>query len=123
MKNLIMLPFYGKTKKNQLEYFSTYNTLQRYQGGSSIGVPQHLYELSDEQINEGDWVYRKGNGSFIKEMIYKVKKGAVDHIELIMPTYYNKKCKKIVSTTNERLRLPLLNDNDIEKFIDNHYNK
>lgn len=91
-------------------------------------TPQNLYFISDDKIKEGDWVFRKGNGSFIEDVVYQIKKGSVEHKDMLSPTYYNTKCKKVIATTNEELgyigefgifnQLPVPSDEFIENFCE-----
>lgn len=103
--------------------YSSINTI-----GDSIFKPQHLYFISNDEIKEGDWVFRKGNDSFIKDVVYQIKKGSVEHNDMLSPTYYNTKCKKIIATTNEELgyidnfgifnQYPIPSDEFIENFCE-----
>lgn len=81
-----------------------------FHGQHEKGItPQHLYVLSDEKIKEGDWCFRKGNGSHIKSFVFKAsKKWLIENeesLDYILPTFLKTNCKKIIATTDESLLL------------------
>lgn len=87
--------------------------------------PQHLYFLSDEKIEDGDWVYYNGSNSILHCI-------EVDRSEnYIFTRNYNTDgslkgqgdldlnlCKKIITTTNPELNLPRPSDSFIKKFVE-----
>ena len=95
----VLLPTEGKTEIGKLELFYTNGILQIYNGGSSIGIPQHLYLCSDREIKEG-WMLRNDN--------------AIIAVSVFIGSEERKASKKIEFTTDHKLLaegVPVINGN------------
>lgn len=101
-----------KNKIGQVEYFGSQDVLQIHEGQLSIGQPQHLYLLSDEEIKEGDW-YLVG--------LNKVRK-AITHTSTIIKTTVKEfgfsGWKKIIASTDPSLNLPTFSQSFVKKYCD-----
>ena len=118
-KQVVMLPTNEKAKVGQFEIFS-YDETSMIEGkdwkgkincgGVVVNIPalkqtkQHLYILSDEEIEtKDDWFY-----NIFTKVIFQVK----DFTE-----YDLKQHKKIIATTDESLNLPQLPYSFINKYV------
>lgn len=118
-KKIVMLPTQEAdnclyTSSGRLNYHRGYLTqdyLKNYLNGSSY----HLYFLSDEKIEEGDWIFYLGNNHNVD----KIQNFGVDGF--VTP----KNSKKIIATTNRSLynnldSLPQPSSNFIKVFIESY---
>lgn len=92
------------------------NPIKTYEmnGSSQISYAQHLYILSDDKIEEGDW--------YIEEDIFynNPLQASSECVETINQAPHN--WKKIIATTDKELDLPSPSQSFIEKYI-TEYNK
>ena len=77
-------------------------------------TPQHLYELSDETVEPGDYVYHKYAGVLLVDHITE---DGFYHIKGASHTAHDKTSKKIIATTDQTLGLPKMRYATIQKFI------
>jgi hypothetical protein len=94
-------------------------------------LPQHLYILSDEWVNKGDYFY--GTNKLLGEGIFQCDKGLTDDGYPISGQNYFTDCKKVIASTNTNLMvgfkdgsgfytMPLIPQSFIDKYV-SEYNK
>lgn len=95
----------------------------------SLNFPkQHLYILSDEEIQEGDWcIANYYNEDFYLVQAKNIALGNVEHGQQLMfpfnsMTHEVRFCKKIIATTDTSLGLPQPSQSFINRYIE-EYNK
>jgi hypothetical protein len=92
---VVMLPTNEKAKHGDLTLTPTDSQkVTIFDGFSSSQLAQHLYFLSDDEIKEGDWVYRFDSKDIFKAdayLIYLINIGSTEF------------CKKIIVTTDKKL--------------------
>lgn len=71
---------------------------------------QHLYFLSDDKIEEGDWVLNSYGGI---NSIYQFRKCDFDSIH-----FKGGYCQKIIASTNKSLRLPRPSNEFLNKYCE-----
>ena len=106
---VIMLP----TKQSNIVKVHEYNSLHLLKGDEhpnntilNLGIPQHLYFTTDDEIKEGDWYIDDCN--LIRQAVTSDK----DYWDR-RPTY-----KKIVATTDKSLGLPEPSQAFMEKYVE-----
>jgi len=77
-------------------------------------TPQHLYELSDDTVEPGDYVYHKYAGVLLVDHI---KEDGFYYIKGKDHTAHDKTSLKIISTTDPSLGLPKMRDAKIQIFL------
>ncbi len=82
----------------------------------------HLYKVSDEKIQEGDWVIAKCNDiEMLSNQVYNVAYVFYNGDLTDGCTHFsNITAKKIVKTTDKTLKLPLFTVEEIEIFIEDY---
>jgi hypothetical protein len=122
---VVMLPTNRKAVNGQLCLNNSYlpNLTQPLVIGydSPHLTPQHLYILSDDEINDGDWIfvdYYHRTESYKDKGIWRFKKPSCP-----MPYWGNTRfAKKIIATTDPFLNLPSPSQSFIDKYVE-EYNK
>lgn len=102
---VVMLP----TEKATILYkFEETNKLifSNHPNQHELATPQHLYFLSDEKIEKGDWVYNP-----IYKTVYQWIENADVRFDKI-------NAKKIIATTNKSLGLPGPSKGFLEVYVD-----
>ena len=107
---VVMLSTNEKAVQGQIEYFEDYKTLQVCKSESTIGIGQHLYILSDDKIEVGDYFIRDGENIVIKFEI--VVEGDLEYVQT------HSVFKKIIATTNKFLNLPTVSKGFIQKYCE-----
>lgn len=74
--------------------------------------PQHLYQLSDEGIQDGDWIIIPNSRN-----IPHYVDGEISLASMFLETW-----KKIIASTDKSLGLPIISDEFIQEYIDNYNN-
>lgn len=103
--NVVMLP----TTKESILCLSTFIGLSLTTQMLSIVpdfVNQHLYIISDDDIKEGDWVYKNDSNPKV--------------FKWINTTNTNFNYKKIIATTDTSLNLAQPSQEFIEKYIESY---
>jgi hypothetical protein len=117
MKKTVKVVMLPTNKKADLRIGKTHGVLH-YKNNifdESLGVYQHLYFLSDEEINEGDWFIHPDSSCFDKECKevsiggYEIKQVSKtdEHFVYheVMAISKSKNIKKIIATTDKSFRL------------------
>lgn len=94
-------------------YMSMGHRICHWAEAGNIDYFCHLYLVSEEEIKEGDWCY---DSNWVK--VFQV--GELDEVELYSnePRIYKKNhCKKIESTTDKSLSIPLIPNSFIERWV------
>ena len=106
-RNVVMLPTDEKASIIGL-YKDTKQLVFNNPNNKDIprGIPQHLYILSDEEIKEGDWIYR-----FNSKDVFKADSFLIHLIERNSTEI----CKKIIATTDSFLNIWILNHNGLSE--------
>jgi len=107
---VVMLSTNEKAVQGQIEYFEDYKTLQVCKSESTIGIGQHLYILSDDKIEVGDYFIRDGENIVIKFEI--VVEGDLEYVQT------HSVFKKIIATTDRSLGLPTVSKGFIQKYCE-----
>ena len=85
----------------------------------NLGIPQHLYILSDEDIQVGDWVYLK-HDTVSSNKVQKVLKIRIDNGRQSIITKntvdFVENYSKVIASTNPSLYLPSLSNAFIAKY-------
>ena len=87
---------------NKLQYFKGFFTQEylKSQGKSS----HHLYIISDDKIEEDDWVIETSNSNALEQFAdYSLNQKSMG-------------CKKIIATTDSKLKLPQIPQSFIEEY-------
>ena len=72
--------------------------------GDGWRSPQHLYIISDDKIEEGDWVIETSNSNALEQFAdYSLNQKSMG-------------CKKIIATTDSKLKLPQIPQSFIEEY-------
>ena len=72
--------------------------------GDGWRSPQHLYIISDDKIEEGDWVIETSNSNALEQFAdYSLNQKSMG-------------CKKIIATTDSELKLPQIPQSFIEEY-------
>lgn len=113
--------------KSPLGFTHTYQRLT-LNSNNTLSQYKHLYILSDEEIQEGDWcIANYYNEDFYLVQAKNIALGNVEHGQQLMfpfnsMTHEVRFCKKIIATTDTSLGLPQPSQSFINRYIE-EYNK
>ena len=119
MKNIHVLPtdkpsrlFLNKVNNKLLLDGDTYSNLEKILPSSNY---QHLYITSDDEIKEGDWVYRDSG------VVFKMTEELLDYYESIKSKDIHKRYKIILTTDQDLIKdgIQAIDDEFLEWFVKN----
>lgn len=93
--------------ENKLHLAEPYSLFSEFVGYE----PQHLYIVSDEEINKGDWFYADEYAPI--EQAKSIEGNFVNG-------FIRKYCKKVVAATDPSLKLPPIPDYFLEEYVESN---